>query len=167
MTAPENPAYRVMDTNTEAREAIASVIASATQEIMIFDRSPITLRERDIGRPEPIDKMRTLLLGGKYRKIRIALQEVQGLESELPRLIALLGQFGGQVLVHRVTGAARQVQDVLILADQHSVWRKPVYSHPRSVMNFADEVSVKPYAERFEELWAESELAIADRQSGL
>jgi hypothetical protein len=167
MTAPENPAYRVMDTNTDARDAIARVIASATQEIMIFDRTPITLRERDVGRPEPIEQMRTLLLGGKFRKIRIALQEVQGLETELPRLVSLLGQFGGQVLVHRVTGAARQVQDVLILADRHSVWRKPVYSHPRSVMNLADEVSVKPYVERFEEVWSESELAVADRQSGL
>jgi hypothetical protein len=167
MSAPENPAYRVMNTNSEARDAIAELIASAKQEIMIFDRTPITLRERDIGRPEAIEQMRALLLGGKFRKIRIALQQVQGLESELPRLISLLGQFGGQVLIHQVTGAARQVQDVLILADAHSVWRKPVHSHPRSVMNFADEVSVKPYLERFEEAWADSELAIADRQSGL
>jgi hypothetical protein len=167
MSVPENPAYRVMNTNAEAREAIATLIASAKQEIMIFDRTPITLRERDIGRPEPIEQMRALLLGGKFRKIRIALQDVQGLESELPRLVALLAQFGGQVLIHKATGAARQVQDVLILADAHSVWRKPVYSHPRSVMNFADEVSVKPYVERFEEVWINSELAIADRQSGL
>ena len=166
MTTPENP-YRVMDTNAEARKAITTVIASAKQDIMIFDRTPVTLRERGVGHPELNDQMRTLLIGGKYRKIRIALQDAQGIEGELPRLVALLSQFGGQVLVHRVTGAARQVQDVLILADHHSVWRKPAYSHPRSVMNLADEVSAKPYVNRFEEIWAESELAITDHQSGL
>jgi hypothetical protein len=34
-------------------------------------------------------------------------------------------------------------------------------------MNLADEVSAKPYVNRFEEIWAESELAITDHQSGL
>jgi hypothetical protein len=167
MKTSENPTYRVLNTNSEARDAIALLIASAEQELMIFDRTPVTLRERGLGKPEITEQMRVMLLGGKYRKVRIALHEVQGLESELPRLISLLGQFGGQVMIHRVTGAARQVEDVLFLADGGSVWRKPVYSHPRSVMNFGDEAGAKPYLERFEEIWSASELAVTDRQSGL
>jgi hypothetical protein len=167
MSTSENPAYRVLNTNSEARESIALLIASAEQELMIFDRTPITLRERGLGRPEITEKMRSMLLGGKYRKIRIALHEVQSLESELPRLVSLLGHFGGQVMIHRVTGAARQVEDVLFLADEGSVWRKPVYSHPRSVVHFGDKASAKPYLERFEEIWSSSELAVTDRQAGL
>jgi len=147
MSTSENPAYRVLNTNSEARESIALLIASAEQELMIFDRTPITLRERGLGRPE--------------------ITEVQSLESELPRLVSLLGQFGGQVMIHRVTGAARQVEDVLFLADEGSVWRKPVYSHPRSVVHFGDKASAKPYLERFEEIWSSSELAVTDRQAGL
>ena len=167
MNASDNPTYRILDTNSEARESIALLIASAEQELMIFDRTPVTLRERGLGKSDITEQLRSMLLGGKYRKIRIALHEVQSLESELPRLVSLLGQFGGQVMIHRVTGAARQVEDVLFLADGDSVWRKPVYSHPRSVMNFGDEASAKPYLERFEEIWASSELAITDHQSGL
>jgi hypothetical protein len=156
-----------MNTNSEARDAVASLIASAKQELMIFDRTPIALRERGLGKPEVNEQMRSMLLGGKYRKIRIALHEVQSLESELPRLVSLMGHFGGQVMIHQVTGAARQIEDVLFLADGDSVWRKPVYSHPRSVMNFGDKASAKPYLERFEEIWGSSELAITDRRSGL
>lgn len=167
MSTSENPTYRVLDTNADARESIALLIASAQQELMFFDRTPIAMRERDLGKPETIKHMRAMLIGGKFRKIRIALHEVQGFESELPRLITLLQQFGGQIMIHRTTGVARQVEDVLIVADERSVWRKPVYSHPRSVMNFDDKVGAKPYVERFEEIWISSELAVTDRQSGL
>lgn len=167
MNAPDSPTHRIMESSVEARAAIAHLIASARQEIMVFDRTPATLRDRDIDRPEMIEAMRSLLLGGKFRKIRIVLQEVQGIEGELPRLTALLAQFGGQVAIHRALGAAREVQDVLILADAESVWRKPVYSHPRSILYLADAMNVSPYLERFEEIWVNSEMAVADRQSGL
>lgn len=167
MKDSDRPFHRIMDTNGEALAAVAEVIASARQEIMIFDRTPATLRERDIGRPESIDTIRTMLLGGKFRKLRVVLQELQGIETELPRLTALLAQFGGQIAIHRAIGAARDVQDVLVLADAHSVWRKPVHTHPRSILDCGDEASVKPYLERFEEIWINSELAINERHSGL
>ena len=167
MNSPENSAYRVIESNSQARAAIREIIDAAQQEIMIFDRTPTTLRDRDVGSPEIIDTMRTMLLGGKFRKIRVVLHEVQGIEGELPRLIALLAQFGGQVVIHRAVGAARDLQDVLMLADAHSAWRKPVHAHPRSIVNLRDATAVKPYLERFEEIWINSELAVADRQSGL
>ena len=167
MNIPENSAYRVIESNGEARTAIREIIDSATQEVMIFDRTPTTLRDRDVGSPEIIDVMRKMLLGGKFRKIRVVLQEVQGIEGDLPRLVALLAQFGGQVVIHRAVGVARDLQDVMLVADAHSAWRKPVHSHPRSVVNLRDAAAVKPYLERFEEIWVNSELAVADRQSGL
>ena len=167
MNTPDNAVYRIIESNAEARTAIREIIDSARQEIMIFDRTPVTLRDRDIGRPELIETMRGMLLGGKFRNIRVVLQDVQGIESEVPRLTNLLAQFGGQVIIHRAVGAARDVQDVLILADAHSVWRKPVHTHPKSIINLRDDAAVKPYLERFEEIWINSELAVADRQSGL
>jgi hypothetical protein len=163
----ERPPYRLMDSNIDARVAIADVLASAKQELAIFDRTPTSLREREYGTIAATERMRQLLLGGKLRKIRIALNETQGIESELPRLVALLGQFGGQVAIHRVLGAAREVQDVLCIADDHSVWRKPVYTHPRSILRLGDIVEAKPYIERFNEIWSASELAVTDRQAGL
>lgn len=159
--------YRLMNTNSEAREAIRAVVESATQSIWVFDRSPQTLRERDFDRPEMVEIMSRMLQGGRMRQLRIALHEVTGIEGELPRVVALLGRFGSQVAIHRVTGAAREVEDVMLIADAHSVWRKPVHSHPRSIANLHDEVAARPYIERFGEVWEGSELAVTDRQAGL
>jgi hypothetical protein len=163
----DRPAYRVMDSRADARVAILDVIRSAKQELAVFDRTPVTLAERDFGRPETIDMMRDLLVGGRQRRLRIVLHEVSGIESELPRLISLLGQFGSQVAIHQSRGAAREVEDVLLLADDHSVWRKPVYSHPRSVAELGDAVAVRAYVDRFEEIWEGSELAVSERSTGL
>jgi hypothetical protein len=159
--------YSILDSNADARLAIAEVLASATQEISIFDRTPQTLRDRDLGRPEVIETLRALLTGGRNRRLRIALHEVTGIETELPRLMNLLGQLGAQIAIHRVNGAAREVEDVLILADDHSFWRKPVHSHPRSIFQRRDPTAARVYRERFGEIWESSELAVTDRPAGL
>ena len=53
--------YRIMESNGEALTAIDSVVAIATREIRIFDTRPSTLRERDFGRPNRIEALKTLL----------------------------------------------------------------------------------------------------------
>ncbi len=167
MSENDRPSYRILDTNADAKQAIVEVLASARQNIAMFDRTPQTLRDRAVDRPANIEIMRQMLLGGRNRTIHIALQETQGIESELPRLINLMSQFGQQVSINRVTGAAREVEDVMILADDHSVWRKPVHSHPRSILRLDDRIDARAYVERFAEIWESSERAVADRQSGL
>ncbi|MEI6737200.1 MAG: hypothetical protein WCL29_01830 [Pseudomonadota bacterium] len=162
--------YRLMDSQAEAKVSIGEVIAHAKYELMIFDQSPTTLREREFGRPQNIDLMRALLLGSRKnraRRIRIALHEIQGIESEMPRLISLLGQFSDLLSIHRTTGAARIVQDVLLIADEDAIWRKPVATHPRSIVTLHDANETKPYIDRFEEIWLLSENAVSDRGAGL
>lgn len=167
MSDTERTTYRILDSNTDAKQAIVEVLSSAQQNIAMFDRNPQTLRDREVDRPANIEIMRQLLLGGRNRTIRIALHETQGIESELPRLLNLMSQFGQQISINRVNGAAREVEDVMILADDHSVWRKPVHSHPRSIVRLDDRIDARAYVERFAEIWEGSERAVSDRQSGL
>ncbi len=171
-TDPSSPTkiYRVMDSQAEALEAIDQVIAHAQQELMIFDQSPKTLRDRGYGRPQNVDVMRQFLLTSKNsraRHIRISLQDTQGIETELPRLMTLLDQHADLLTIRRAEGDARSVQDVLLIADKDAVWRKPVASHPRSIVVIHDANDVKPYLDRFAEIWQLSGNTVSARSTGL
>jgi hypothetical protein len=164
---PTEKIYRISDSKLDAIAAIADVLKSAQMRVAIFDETPITLREREYARPANIEIMRQLLMGNRERRIRIALHEVSGIESEAPRLMNLMSQFSTQLFIQRTTGAAREVQDVMLIADDHSIWRKPVASHPRSILTMSDQADVAPYLERFEEIWQLTEHAVSSRGTGL
>jgi hypothetical protein len=164
---PPQKIYRISESKFDAIAAIADVLKSAQTHIAIFDQTPITLREREYGRPANIEIMRQLLMGNRERRIRIALHEVSGIEGEIPRLMNLMSQFSTQLFIQRTMGAARDVQDVMLIADAHSIWRKPVASHPRSIVTMSDQADVAPYVERFEEIWQLTEHAVSSRGTGL
>jgi hypothetical protein len=159
--------YRVMDSRTDAQIAIQQVLTHAKHRIDIFDQHPLSLREREYGRPQTIELLRTLLLGNRSRLIRIALHEINEIESELPRLMTLMSQFSTQLFIQRTVGIARDVQDVLLLADEDAFWRKPVAAHPRSILSIGSAPDAQPYQERFEEIWSNTEPAVSSRATGL
>lgn len=171
-SAIEPPAkiYRLMESQVEAKRAIVDVLGHAKWDLMIFDQSPKAMMEREYGRPQNIALLRNLLMGShnsRARRIRIALHETRDIASELPRLVSLLGQFTDLVSVRRTDGAARRVQDVQLIADEDAIWRKPVATHPRSILTMHDANDVKPYRDRFEEIWEASEPAVSSRSAGL
>ena len=159
--------YRIMESNGEALAAIESVVASATREIRIFDTRPSTLRERDFGRPNRIEALKTLLLKNRASRIRIALHDVTAMESELPRLLMLMQLHATQVQIHRTVGQAREAHDVMLIADEAHSWRKPYFEHPRSVLTLNDPAATKPFIDRFEEVWDSTELVSVGGAAGL
>ena len=91
--------YKLMETKAEARSAIVSVLAVAQREIRIFDADPKAMKERELGERDQIETLRTFFLASRDHRLRIALHDTRGIESELPRLIALLTQFSGQMQI--------------------------------------------------------------------
>lgn len=159
--------YRMMESKAEAGSAIDAVLACASSEIRIFDTSPVALRERDFGRPARIEMLKRMLLADRHNRLRIVLHEIQAIESELPRLVSLLGLLPAQILIHRSTAAAREARDVMVIADDAHFWRKPYFEHPRSILTLHDATATQPFAERFEEIWQNSELAVGGGTAGL
>ena len=136
------------------------MFAQARRELRIFDADPKMLRDRDVGQPAKIETLRKFLLGSRDHRLRIALHDTRGIESELPRLIALLTQFSGQIQIHRTLGQAAEARDPMIIADDAHYWRKLHIDHPRSVVTLHSAVDTRPFIERFEEIWDQSELAV-------
>lgn len=169
MSEPEipGPTYKMMESNGEAKGAIDEVIAAATLEIRLFDVSPATLQGRDFGRPARIDVLKSLLLKNRRSRIRIVLQDVATIEGTVPRLVALLNLYSTQLKILRAMGPAREAKDVLLIADDVHVWRKPYFEHPKSIQTLHDANAAKPYIERFEEIWENSEIVPIGGATGL
>jgi hypothetical protein len=165
--SPSERQYRLMDTRREARVAVAEVLHQATHEIRMFDADPSSLKDRDIGHPTVIEALRQFLLGSRDHKLRIALHSTRSIEVELPRLMALLTQFSGQVQIHRTVGQAVEAKDPMVIADDQHFWRKLHVDHPRSVVTLNSAVDARPFIERFEEIWDQSELAVSGSNLGL
>lgn len=166
-TAEPGRVYRLMESSTEANDAIEAVVATARRELRIFDASPRTLRMRGFGSPARVEVLRKLLLTNRTHQVRIALHDTRGIETELPRLVNLLANFSGQLQIHRTVDEAAEVHDVLIIADDSDYWRKPHIDHPRSIVTLHSQADTKPFLDRFEEIWEKSEPAVSGSTAGL
>lgn len=163
----DDNAYRIMESNGDALVAIDEVFALAKNEIRLFDVSPASLRDRGMGRPQRIEQLRSLFSKNRALRLRIALHETASIESELPRLVTLMGTHSTQLKIQRTAGQAREAKDVLLIGDDAHVWRKPYFEHPRSIVTLHDPVAAKPLIERFEDIWDSTELVAIGGTTGL
>jgi hypothetical protein len=164
-TTPEpTPAYRRISGIAESIAAIDEVIAVARLELCIFDRS---LALRGYGSPARIERLRQFLLAGRAHRIRIALHEPDELVKDEPRLVALLRQFPAAISINRTLAQAREASDAFVVADDHSVWRQFHVDNPRAIVALHSPADATPVAQRFEEIWELSELAVSATTLGL
>jgi hypothetical protein len=166
-STPPEKVYRLLDGNVEAVAAIEQVVTTAKRELRVFDANSRSLHDRGFGSPDRIESLRRLLLANRGHTVHIVLHDVAGIERELPRLINLLGQFSGQVHIHRTLERAAEARDPMIIADDAHFWRRPHIDHPRSVLTLYDAPGTRPFIERFEEIWEKSELAVSGSTLGL
>ena len=124
INSPTEKVYRLMETMSEARVAIGEVVSQARREIRIFDADPKLLKDREYDQPGRIEDLRKLLLANRDHRLRIALHDTTGIESALPRLVALLTPFSGQIHIHRTVGQAAEARDPMVIADDAHFWRK-------------------------------------------
>ena len=165
--SPPEKIYRLMETRAEARAAINEVLALAAREIRIFDADPKLLKEREFGQPARVETLRKMLLASRDHNLRIVLHDTRSIESEVPRLVALLTQFSGQIQIHRTLGQAAEAHDPMVIADDAHFWHKLHIDHPRSVVTLHSAVDTRPFLQRFEEIWDQSELAVTGSNLGL
>ena len=164
---PAEKIYRLMETRREARDAIGEVVDQVRSDLRIFDADPQALKDHAFGDPARIESLRKFLLASRDHSLRIALHNTRGIESELPRLVALLTSFSGQIHIHRTLGQAAEARDAMVIADDAHFWRKLHVDHPRSVITLHSAVDTRPFLERFEEIWDQTELAVTGSSLGL
>jgi hypothetical protein len=162
--AKPEPSYRRISGIAESQAAIDEVIAAARTTLRIFDFS---LGPRGYNGLQRTEALRQFIAGGRSHRILIALHEPETLERECPRLLMLLRQFPMSIEIHRTIAQAREAADPFIVADDHSVWHQMHNEQPRAIVALHSPADASPIAQRFDEIWEQSEHAVSATTLGL
>ena len=162
--ATPTPVYRPVFGIADSLAAIDAVIASAQRVIKVFD---VSLSNRGFNTPARAEMLRQFLVAGRTHRLLVALHEIELLERENARLLALLRQFPMSIEIHRTLAQARGASDPFVVADDHSVWHQLHFDQPRAIVALHSPADALPIAQRFDEIWELSEPAVSATRLGL
>lgn len=135
------------------RAAIEATLLLAEREIRIFDD---TLERTGLESAKRVETLKDFLAGDHDRRLLIVLQDIGHLQRYCPRLLGLLRLFGHAIEMRRCPDHLQQLTDRYVLADaEHGAIRFHT-DHPRGKRVIADPVELRPWWDRFDDLWLES-----------
>lgn len=145
-----SPAYTLITSEAEYRQACDTILALAEHEILIFDRDLTALRLEEKAR---IEALANFLRKDSLRRIRVVLHDPGPMERNSPRLMQLFGRFSHCVDVRQSPDNLRHLADTHVLADETCGVRRFHADQPRSALIVDDPAYIQPWQQRFEELW--------------
>jgi len=157
-------AYTLQSGETEYRQAIDVAIGLARRELIIFDHD---LSAPRLEEPARIALLDAFIAGNRARRIRIVVHDPDVVTRKSPRLIQLLSRFSHQLEIRQTPENLRHLADTHVIADGEHGVRRFQYNQPRFATMLADPVGLKPWSDRFEELWAESHPCVSANATGL
>lgn len=159
-----SPAYTLLTSEAEYRQACDTILARAEREILIFDRDLATLRLDEKAR---LEVLANFLQMDRLRRIRMVLHDPVPVERGAPRLMQLISRFSHVIAVRQSPDNLRQLADSHVLADESHGVRRFNIAQPRSALILDDRDYVYPWRQRFEELWELSHPCLRINTTGL
>ncbi len=154
---------RTFASRAEYEDALDLLIERAQRSIQIFDTSLCVAYNS----PRRQDALRRFLLSSRLNRLHIVLHDTATVDRNCPRLIILLRQFSHAVAVHCTHAEAKGAYDPFVIGDQKDCVRRFHFDDLRGEVSVADPSAVQVYSERFAELWAASDQALAATTLGL
>lgn len=158
------PAYTLITSEADYRQACTTVIARATRELLIFDRDLAAPR---LDEKSSIDLLTAFLAEQGLRRIRIVLHDPEQLRARAPRLMQLFARFSHLIEIRQAPDNLRQLADTHILADGMHAVRRFQFDQPRCALILDDPAAVHPWHQRFEDLWEQSLPCLSVNATGL
>ncbi len=143
-------------------KAVDTALLAATGQMCVFDRDLSCI---DLESPARVAALTDFLKAGG--KLRIVVHDTLRLESRSPRLLALLRNFLHSVELRRSSEDLRSLPECYLLgANGHGVVRFHV-DHARGKLVCADAGEIRPWQDRFEQMWGTAEPCAIGRVLGL
>ena len=148
----------------EFRVALDTVINSASRELRLFDNNLERLMLNDAARA---DALAAFLAQSPVRRLSIVVHHSDYAETRCPRLHTLIRRFPNAVEVRETSAELKHISDCFLLADQaHGVIRfHRDHARGKLLQNAADEI--RPWWQRFDELWRSASPCLAPTRLGL
>jgi hypothetical protein len=159
-----SPAYTLLTSEAEYRQACDTILGRAEYEILIFDRDLAALRLEEKARLEALANF--IQMDG-LRRIRVVLHDPDPVARNLPRLMQFIARFSHAVEVRQSPDNLRHLADTHVLADEGHGVRRFHVDQPRSALILDDPAYINPWRQRFEELWELSHPCLSTHTTGL
>jgi hypothetical protein len=159
-----SPAYTLLTSEAEYRQACDTILGRADYEILIFDRDLAALRLEEKARLEALANF--IQMDG-LRRIRVVLHDPDPVARNLPRLMQFIARFSHAVEVRQSPDNLRHLADTHVLADEGHGVRRFHVDQPRSALILDDPAYINPWRQRFEELWELSQPCLQLSTTGL
>jgi len=159
-----SPAYTLITSETEYRQACDTILGLAENDILIFDRDLAALRLEDKAR---LEVLANFLQMDSLRRIRVVLHDPGPVERNAPRLMQFIARFSHVVHVRQSPDNLRHLADTHVLADEGHGVRRFHVDQPRSALILDDPNYINPWRQRFEELWELSHPCLSTSTTGL
>jgi len=137
---------------SDYRAAADRLLALASEKIAVYDEDLVELRLESAA---ALEQLQRIVKGGQGVALRLAVRNAAPLAQRQPGLLKLLTVFGHRALAQQTPEQLAHLRDnLLIVDDRHALIRfDREQARGKLLIDEADEV--RPYARRFEEIWAE------------
>jgi hypothetical protein len=152
------------DSEAGYRAAIALTLASALREIRIFDRDLVNMAIEERAQIELLDRF---LATGPDRHLWVVLHDAAPLQSRMPRLLTLMREHAHQVEVRMTPEHLRKLADCWVIADMGCATIRFHADQARGKRIMSAPMEIKPWWQRAEDLWAESQACAPWATTGL
>lgn len=151
------------DSYSALREAALQVVASASQQLDVFDADG---RDLGLGMSDIVERIE-LFLANPDARLRIVVHETVYIERDCARLLQLQRFHGHQISIHRTLPEAATAHDTLIIADGKKLLRRYHTDYARGQIESEEDGQISPWLQRFDAVWEASEPAVSFTTLGL
>lgn len=161
--APQSGERRLIASRGEFATALDEVIARADRNLRIFDP---TLEHYGMNSAAREEQLAEFLNRRRTNRLMIVAHDMQ-VVTRAARFMRLLRRFSHAIAVHQTHDAIRNLEDVLIVADDLHCLRRPHHAHPKGVVYFDDRGETREWLNRFNAIWEQSNPAVSATTVGL
>jgi hypothetical protein len=149
---------------TDYQAAIDQLLAMPCRKLSIYDEDLLKIRLDDRKR---LGNLQRLLQSAQPGSIRIALRNAEPLRRTQTHLIQLLAGYSHIITIQETSQQLNRLRDSMILLDeQHGLIRfDQDQARSKLLINESDEL--RPYLQRFEEIWKEPGNVVSSTSLGL
>lgn len=149
---------------TDYQAAIDQLLAMPCRKLCIYDEDLVKIRLDDRKRLAVLEQ---LLQSAAPGSIRIALRSAEAFRRTQTHLIQLLAPYSHVITIQETSPQLNNLRDsMIILDDQHGLIRfDREQARSKLLINESDEL--RPYLQRFEEIWKEPGDIISSTSLGL
>jgi len=156
--------YILLTGETDYRQAIDTILSKAERHLAIFDHDLALLR---LDEPQRSVMLENFMQRSPQSELRIVVHDTRILDAHLPRFIRIAALHSHRIQARLSPDNLRHLADTHVLADIRHGVRRFHRDHARCAQMLDNPAAIRPWQQRFEDLWQLSQPCLNINVTGL